>query len=44
MFENKVLKKIYGRKYNEMTQKWRIMDNEDLPELYDLSDDVKIIK
>jgi len=43
VFENKVLRKIYGTKRDEMTGEWRILHNEELHGLYD-SPDVKIIK
>jgi len=44
VFENKVLRKIYGSKRDEMTGEWRRLHNEELHGLYDSPDDVKIMK
>ena len=34
MFENKVLRKIFGSKRDEVTVKWRRLHNEELCDLY----------
>ena len=44
VFENKVLRKIYGPKRDEMTGEWRRLHNEELHGLYDSPDVVKIMK
>jgi len=44
VFENKVFRKIYGPKRDEMTGKWRRLHNEELHGLYDSLDVVKILK
>ena len=38
VFENKVLRKIYGPKRDEMTGEWRRLHNEELHGLYDSPD------
>jgi len=44
VFENKVLRKVYGPKRDEMTGEWRRLHNKELHGLYDSPDIVKIIK
>ena len=44
MFENKVLRKIYGPKRDEMTGEWKKQHNEELHGLYDSLDVVRIMK
>ena len=44
VFENKILRKIYGPKRDEMTGEWRRLHNEELHGLYDSPDVVKIMK
>jgi len=44
VFENKVLRKIYRKKRDEMTGEWRRLHNEELHGLYDLPNVVKIMK
>ena len=44
LFENKVLRKIYGPKRDEMTGEWRRLHNEELHGLYDSPDVVRIMK
>ena len=44
MFGNKVLRKIYGPKRDEMTGEWRRLHNEELHGLYDSPDVVRIMK
>ena len=44
VFENKVLRKIYGPKRDEMTGEWRRLHNEELHGLYDSPDVVRIMK
>jgi hypothetical protein len=34
MFENKVLRSIFGPKRHEVTGRWRKLHNEELPDLY----------
>jgi hypothetical protein len=35
VFENKVLRRIFGPKRDEVTEKWRKLHNEELRDLYD---------
>jgi hypothetical protein len=44
VFENKVLRKIYGPKRDEITGEWRRLHNEELHELYDSPDIIRIMK
>ena len=44
MFENKVWRKIYGPKRDEMTGEWRRLHNEELHRLYDSPDVERIMK
>jgi len=34
VFENRVLRKIFGSKRDEVTREWRILHNEELNDLY----------
>jgi hypothetical protein len=36
VFENRALKKLFGRKREEVTEKWRKLHNEGLNDLYSL--------
>jgi len=44
VFENKILRKIYGPKRDEMTGEWRRLHNDELYGLYDSPNVVKIMK
>jgi len=44
VFENKILRKIYGPKRDETTGEWRRLHNEGLHGLYDSPDVVKVMK
>jgi hypothetical protein len=44
VFENKVLRKIFGPKRNEVTGVWRQLQNEDLRELYSSPSIIRMTK
>ena len=44
MFENRVLKKIFGHKRDEVTGEWRKLHNEELTDLYSLPNIIQVIK
>jgi hypothetical protein len=44
VFENRVLRRIFGLKRDEMTIGWRKLHNEELHDLYSLPDIIRIIK
>jgi hypothetical protein len=44
VFENKVLKRIFGPKRDEVTGGWRKLHNEELHDLYSSSSIIRIIK
>jgi hypothetical protein len=44
VFENKVLKRIFGPKRDEMTGGWRKLHNEELRDLYSSPNIIRIIK
>jgi len=44
MFENMVLRKIFGPRRDEVTGKWRRLHNEELNDLYSSSNIVRVIK
>jgi len=44
MFENRVLRSIFGPKRDEVTRKWRKLCNEELSDLYSSSNIVWVIK
>jgi len=44
VFENRVLRRIFGPKRDEVTGEWRKLHNKELNELYSSPDDVRVIK
>ena len=44
MFENMVLRRIFGPRRNEVTGEWRRLHNEDLSDLYSTPNIVRVIK
>ena len=44
MFENKVLRRIFGPMRNEVTGEWRRLHNEELNDLYSSPNIVRVIK
>jgi len=44
VFENRVLRRIFGPKKDEVTGEWRKLHNEELNDLYCSSDIVRVIK
>jgi hypothetical protein len=44
VFENRVLRRIFGPKRDEVTGGWRKLHNEELHGLYSLSSIVRVIK
>jgi hypothetical protein len=44
VFENKVLRRIFGLKRDEVTGEWRKLHNEELHDLYSSQSMIKIIK
>jgi len=44
VFENRVLRKIFGPKRDEVTGEWRILHNEELNDLYSSPNIVQVIK
>jgi hypothetical protein len=44
VFENRVLRRIFGPKRDEVTGGWRKLHNEELRDLYSLSSIIRIIK
>ena len=44
MFENRVLRRIFGPKRAEVTSEWRKLHNEELNDLYCSSNIVRVIK
>ena len=44
VFENRVLRRIFGHKRDEMTGKWRKLHNEELKDLYSSPNIVRVIK
>jgi hypothetical protein len=44
VFENRVLRRIFGPKRDEVTGEWRNLHNEELNNLYSSSNIVRVIK
>ena len=44
VFENRVLRRLFGSKRNEVTGEWRKLHNEELRDLYSLPNIVLVIK
>ena len=44
MFENRVLRRVFGPKRDEMTGEWRRLHNEELHDLYCAPNIVRVIK
>jgi len=44
MFENRVLRRVFGPKRNEVAGEWRKLHNEELSSLYSLSNIVRVVK
>ena len=44
LFENRVLRRIFGRKRDEVTGEWRKLHNEELNDLYCSPNIVRVIK
>jgi len=44
VFENMVLRKVFGPKRDEVTGEWRKMHNEELNDMYSLPNIVQVVK
>jgi len=44
LFENRVLRKVFGPKRDEVTGEWRKLHNEELRNLYSLPNIVRVVK
>jgi hypothetical protein len=44
VFENRVLRRIFGPKRDEVTGEWRKLHNEELNDLYSLPKIVRVVK
>jgi hypothetical protein len=44
VFENRVLRRIFGPKMDEVTREWRKLHNEELNDLYSSPNVVQVIK
>ena len=44
MFENRVLRRVFGPKRDEVTEEWRKLHNEELSDLYSLPNIVLVVK
>ena len=44
MFENRVLRRVFGPKRDEVTGEWRKSHNEELRDLYSLPNNVRVVK
>jgi len=44
VFENRVLRRVFGSKRDEVTAEWRNLHNEELRDLYSLPNIVRVVK
>jgi hypothetical protein len=44
VFENRVLRRVFGPKRNEVTGEWRKLNNKELRDLYSLPNIVRVVK
>ena len=44
VFENRVLRRVFGPEKNEVTREWRKLRNEELSDLYYLPNIVRVVK
>ena len=44
MFQNRVLRRVFGPKRDEVTGNWRKLHNEELMDLYSLPNIVQVVK
>ena len=44
MFENRVLRRVFGSKRDKVTGEWRKLHNEELRDLYSLPNIVRVVK
>jgi len=44
VFENRVLRRVFGSKRDELTLEWRKLRNEELSDLYSLPNIVRVVK
>ena len=44
VFENRVLRRVFGPKRDEVTGEWRKLHNKELSDLYSLPDIVRVVK
>jgi hypothetical protein len=44
VFENRVLRRVFGPKRNEVIEEWRKLHNEELSDLYPLPSTVRVVK
>ena len=44
VFENRVMRRVFGPKRDEVTREWRNLHNEELRHLYSLPNIVRVVK